>query len=206
MIKRRKRRGGYIHKPRRYGLKTDTCICFGRVQRARVHACECVFYARVCIMHRSTAGCRNRSQQHLSAAVMLIGSQFKEFFPLQMGVAGKRKMHTRRCIRIRTHARTFTQTDLGRIFYFLFLDFHKAPSSFQMCPFGGGKKTKQEDMEAKRLRACGRRTCVFFFCQRCEPNRLWLKMLRGLPARHRCQETFLTSLKSRLVGNKNKFT
>lgn len=33
-----------------------------------------------------------------------------------------------------------------------------------------------------------------------------VKMQEGLPACHCCQEKFLTSLKSQLLGNKNKFT
>ena len=44
------------------------------------------------VMHRPTAGCGNSSQQRFSAAAKLIGSQFKELSPPQMGggAAGRR--------------------------------------------------------------------------------------------------------------------
>lgn len=48
----------------------------------------------VCVLHRSTAGCRN-CFQHLSAAAALIGSQFKELFALQLGGCREAEMHTR---------------------------------------------------------------------------------------------------------------
>lgn len=110
----------------------------------------------------------------------LIGSQFKEFFPLQMG-------DTRRG---EGSAHAHTHTKFGRdIFLF---HFPKAPTSTQICPLGGknGNNSKLKCFRDVREKPENQIDC-------------------GENARRTsCLSTAVrrNSLKSRLLGNKNKPT
>ncbi len=106
---------------------------------------------------------------------------------------GNADMHA--CIRAHTHTHTQSvSTDLGGIF-----TSPKAPASVQICPFGG---KKGNSLKLKCFRDVREKPV---FSPEMPTKSTVVKMQGGLPACHCCQEKFLTSLKSQLLGNKNKF-
>lgn len=133
------REGGCVHKLISLTARPYSYVLFW--------VCTKVCLLCVCVMHRSTAGCRNCSQQHLSAAVMLIGSQFKEFFPLQMEDAAGGKC-THACLHAHMHAHTQTHTQLTDT---------NLGSDWSIW----WRKKKRKQFKAKVLQGCGGGTCVF---------------------------------------------
>lgn len=121
---------------------------------------QCVFYARVFCTGPQL-------DVHLSAAVMLIGSQFKEFFPLQMADAGRGK-----CTHAHTDAHIHTQLIQG-----VFFTSRKHQARFRFVRLVEKTATLKCFRDAREKPV---------FLTKMPTKKAAVKMQKGLPACHCC--------------------
>ena len=122
---------------------------------------------------------------------MLIGSQFKEFFPLQMADAGRGKC---------THAHAHCNPIHTQLIQGGFLTSRKHQARFRFV------RLVEKIATVSKLKCFRDVRDKPVFLPKMPTKTAAVKMQKGLPACHCCQEKFLTSPKSRLHGNTNIFT